>query len=342
MNRARVAGGALLALMAGAVAAAPFVAPNDPRTIHADMTYAPPMPPRVFGAGGIRSPFVYPLVVTDRTMRTYVEDTTRPVGIDFFAGGRLASVSGAAWLPLGGDENGRDVLARTLDAGRRSLGVAVTAVLLTLALGTAAGAVAGYAGGRTDAALTSVADLVLVIPVLYAVVTLRAAMPLELSAWTVFWTMAVVMALASWPVPARVVRAVVATERSQGYAEAAYAAGASPLRILHHHIAPAVLPHVAVQGLLLFPAFIFAEATLSYLGLGFAEASWGVMLRTAAGISVMTEAPWMLAPAAAIVATVTAVHLLATDAREATENTGNTGHGEHGAHGAHGAHGKTE
>ena len=156
--------------------------------------------------------------------------------------------------------------------------------------------------------------------------TLRAALPLVLEPSTVFWTLAVVMAAASWPVPARVVRAVVATERSRGYAEAAYAAGATPLRILQHHIAPAVAPHVAVQGLLLFPAFIFAEATLSYLGLGFADnsASWGRMLR-GAGISTMTEAPWLLAPAAAIVVTVTAVHLLAaTEATEATENTGNT------------------
>lgn len=315
MRRARVAGGALLAVMVGAAAAAPVVAPNAPGAIHADMTFAPPMPPRLLGADGLRSPFVYPLRVVNRVERTFVEDTTRPAGIDFFAGGHVATVRDAPWLPLGGDEQGRDVLARTLDGGRRSLGVAATAVLLTLLLGTAAGALAGYAGGRTDAVITGLADFVLVLPVLYAVVTLRAALPLVLTPFTVFWTIAVVMALASWPVPARVVRAVVASERSRGYAEAAYAAGASPLRILHHHIAPAVVPHVAVQGLLLFPAFIFAEATLSFLGLGFAEplASWGVMLKAASGISVMTEAPWLLAPAAAIVVTVTGVHLLAAD-----------------------------
>lgn len=344
MTRTRIAGIALLALIVGASAAAPVLSPNDPYTMHAGMNYAPPMPPRVAGADGVRNPFVYPLRLEVRARsRTFVEDTSQPAAIGFFEGGRLASVRDTPWLPLGGDEQGRDVLARLLDGGRRSLGVAATAVLLTLALGTAAGAIAGYAGGRTDAAITSLADLILVIPVLYAVVTLRAAMPLVLSPSTVFWTMAVVMAAASWPVPARVVRAVVATERSRGYAEAAYAAGASPLRILQHHIAPAVLPHLAVQGLLLFPAFIFAEATLSYIGLGFAIplASWGVMLKQASGISAMTEAPWMLAPAAAIVATVAAVHLVATEATEATGHTANakaTGHTGAAGHTGHAGH----
>ena len=79
------------------------------------------------------------------------------------------------------------------------------------------------------------------------------------------------MALATWPLPARGVRAIVAAERHKAYAEAAYAAGAGPLRILLRHLLPAAAGHIATQGLLLFPAFIFAEATLSFVGLGFAE-----------------------------------------------------------------------
>jgi peptide/nickel transport system permease protein len=313
VTRAQIAGAVLLAAILGAAAAAPALAPNPPDRQHASMAYAPPMPPRVWGAGGIRAPFVYPLRVVDREARTYVEDTSRPVPIDFFGGGRIAAAPAAPWLPLGGDAHGRDVLARLLDGARRSLGVAGAAVLLTLLVGTLAGAIAGYAGGAADTMIISIADVVLVLPVLYAVVTLRAAMPIVLSPAVIFWTMVIVMAAVSWPVPARVVRAVVATERTRGYAEAAYAAGAGPWRILHRHILPAVLPQAALQGLLLFPAFIFAEATLSFLGLGFAEpsASWGLLLKGAAGISMMTEAPWLLAPAAAIVASVTAVHLLA-------------------------------
>jgi peptide/nickel transport system permease protein len=315
VTRTQALGAALLATMLGAAALAPALAPNPPGEQFPGMALAPPMLPRVLGPDGLRRPFIYPIRVTDRLLGTWVEDTSRPVTLAFFSGGRLVSAPGAVWLPLGGDASSRDVLARVLDGARRSLGVAALAVLLTLLLGTLAGALAGYAGGATDTTITSLADFVLVLPVLYAVVTMRAAMPLTLSPTTIFWTLVIVMAAASWPIPARVVRAVVATERSRGYAEAAYAAGAGPWRILHRHVMPAVLPQVALQGLLLFPAFIFAEATLSFLGLGFAEplASWGQMLEEASGISAMTNTPWLLAPAAAIVLTVTAVHLLVAD-----------------------------
>jgi peptide/nickel transport system permease protein len=75
---------------------------------------------------------------------------------------------------------------------------------------------------------------------------------------------------------------------------------------------------MAAQSLLLFPAFIFAEATLSYVGLGFAEpsASWGVMLQDAGRVSAITEAPWLLAPAAAIVLTVLASQMLTSGTGE--------------------------
>lgn len=317
MTRTQILGAALLATVLAATAAAPILATNPPARQHAYLAWAPPMPPRLLADGGLRGPFIYPLRLTDRLSRTYTLDTARPTAIDFFADGRVATAPGATWLPLGADPSGRDVFARLLDGGRRSLGVAATAVLLTLAIGALAGAVAGFAGGRVDAILTAVADFVLVLPVLYAVVTLRAALPLVLDPAAIFWTMVGVMALASWPAPARVVRAIVATERGKGYAEAAYAAGAGPLRILLRHLLPAAAPQVGLQGLLLFPAFIFAEATLSYLGLGFAEptSSWGVMLKDAAAISAMTEAPWLLAPAAVIVITVAAVHLLSADAQ---------------------------
>jgi peptide/nickel transport system permease protein len=315
VTRSQQAGAALVALVIATAAAAPVLTTNPPWRQHAGMAFAPPMPPRIVQDGGISRPFVYPLRLTNRLDRTYVTEADRPVPIAFFTSGRLASTEGTTWLPLGADPLGRDVFARLLDGGRRSLGVAGMAVLLTLAIGALAGAAAGYAGGTLDTLISSVSDFVLVLPVLYAIVTLRAAMPLVLDEATIFWTMVVVMALASWPMPARGVRAIVATERRKGYAEAAYAAGAGPLRILLRHVLPAAAGHIAIQGLLLFPAFIFGEATLSYLGLGFADpsSSWGLMLKDAGGISAMTEAPWLLAPAVAIVITVLGVHLLTAE-----------------------------
>jgi peptide/nickel transport system permease protein len=311
-TRARIAGLALLALVTIGVLAAPVLAPNSSTTQFPDLAYTPPMLPRILDQQGLHRPFVYPWRVTDRLARRFEPDTSRPQVIRFFSGGRLVSTPADPWLLLGADPLGRDVFARVLAGGRLSLGVASVAVLLALALGSVVGALAGFAGGRTDRILTAVSDFAVVLPLVYVVLTLRAAMPLVLDGPAIFWTMAGVMALATWPLPARGVRAIIAAERHQPYAEAAYAAGAGPLRILLRHLLPAAAGHLAIQGLLLFPALIFAEATLSFVGLGFAEptASWGVMLKDAAGVSVMTDAPWLLAPAGAIVITVLGVHLV--------------------------------
>jgi peptide/nickel transport system permease protein len=234
----------------------------------------------------------------------------------FFTRGRLVTTpADQPWLPLGGDPLGRDLFSRLLHGGRLSLGVAAVGVLAALTLGGLAGAAAGFAGGRTDRLLMGLADFTIVLPLIYVVVTLRAAMPLTLETGTLFVTMAGVLALASWPLPARGVRAVIASERQKEYAEAAYAAGGGPLRILLRHLLPAAAGQIATHGMLLFPAFIFAEATLSFVGLGFAEpaSSWGLMLMDAGRVSAIVEAAWLLAPAAAIVVTVFGVRLLIAD-----------------------------
>jgi peptide/nickel transport system permease protein len=309
----RTLGLVLLGGFVAAVIAAPALAPNDPSRQFADHAYAPPMPLRIIHEGRLHRPFFYPTTVADRLERRYTVDRSSPQHISFFVHGRFMSSEGRPWLLLGGDPLGRDVFARVLGAGRLSLGVAAIAVALALAIGSLAGAIAGFAGGTVDRLITAVADFVVVLPMTYAVLTMRGAMPLILDPATVFWLMALVMGIAAWPFPARGVRAIVAAEHRKGYAEAAYAMGETPLRILLRHLLPAAAGHVAVQGLLLFPACIFAEATLSFVGLGFAEptASWGLMLQDAAAISAMTEAPWLLSPVAAIVLTVLASHLVA-------------------------------
>jgi peptide/nickel transport system permease protein len=310
-RRGRRFGAGLLITIAGVAVLAPVLAPSAPDRQYAGFAYAPPMIPRVLHEGQLRAPFVYPLVVRNRLERDFGYDESSPQPLRFFSEGRAVTSPGTPWFPLGADPLGRDVLSRLLVGARLSLAVAALAVLLTVAAGTALGAVAGFAGGPVDRGVMGLADLIVVLPMLSAVVTLRAAMPLVLDTATVLWTMVAVMAVATWPLPARGVRAIVALERRKPYAEAAYALGASPLRILLRHVLPSTTGHLTTQALLLFPAFIFAEATLSYIGLGFAEpqASWGVMLQDAGRVQAMLEAPWLLAPAAAIVITVLAVHV---------------------------------
>jgi peptide/nickel transport system permease protein len=315
-SRSRGAGAALLAAIALVTAAAAYVAPHDPGRQFADLSYAPPMLPRVVDANGRwRRPFVYPLRLADRLERRFSEDRDNPRTIQWFSPGALAQVdeSRGPWLLLGGDALGRDIFARVVRGARLSLGVSIIAAAGALLMGAFAGALAGFSGGWVDDLLMRIADIVLILPAIYVVIVLRAAMPLVLSTSQVFWTLVVVLALAGWPYVARGVRAVVAAERGKEYAEAARAIGAGWWRILLRHLLPASRGFLAVQATLLMPAFILAEATLSFVGFGFAEPtpSWGVMLQGAGQTGTLVEAPWLLAPAAAIVLSVLALYLAA-------------------------------
>jgi len=308
----------LLVLIGLVAVSASALAPNDPARQFQDYEYAPPMRPHVLDdAWSWHWPFAYPVRLVDRLGRRYEEDRSRRIRLAWSPGSGLhaADDSAGPWLLLGGDGVGRDVFARTLEGARLSLGLALFAALGALVIGSLVGALSGFAGGRLDELLMRVADFVMVLPAIYVVLALRSVMPLVLSTARVFWTMAGVLALAAWPYCARGVRAIVAAERRKEYAESARAAGAGRMRILLRHLLPATRGFLAVQGTLLLPAFILAEATLSFVGLGFAEptASWGLMLHEAARSSALSDAPWLLAPAAAIVISVLAVHLAVAD-----------------------------
>jgi peptide/nickel transport system permease protein len=287
-----------LALLALFVLAAPALAPYEPGRQFPGYQYAPPMRPRVVDADGAwHRPFAYAVRLDDPLERRYAEDRSI----------RVSSFSDAhPWFLLGSDPLGRDVLSRLLTGARLSLGMALLAALCALALGSVIGAVAGYAGGWTDAVLMRIADGVMVLPGIYAVLALRGALPLVLSATQVFAALVAVLTLVGWPVVARGVRTILLVERQAEYAEAAKACGAGPWRLMMRHLLPATRGFLGVQATVLVPAFVMAEATLSFVGLGFAQPtpSWGVMLADAAAVRIAADAPWLLAPAASIVATV--------------------------------------
>lgn len=311
----RAVGTGILAILVTAAAAADAIRVNAPEQQFQDFVYAPPMPIRVVDRNGaVTSPFVYPLRLQSRLERTFTEDRDHPMPLRFLSGGRLITLAegdGSPWFPLGTDALGRDVFARLLTGGRLSLGVAFVAAAGALLIGALAGSLAGFLGGRVDDLLMRVADFILALPALYAVLALRAAAPLVLSTSQIFWIMVSVFALVGWPFAARGVRAVIAAERSREYAEAARSIGASSTRLLLRHLLPATRGFLVVQATLLLPAFILAEATLSFTGLGFGEptSSWGVMLQEAGRGRTLADAPWLLAPAAAIAALVFGVNL---------------------------------
>lgn len=306
----------LLGAIALFILAAPAFAPYEPGRQFPGYQYAPPMLPRIVADDGEwHRPFAYAIKAEDPIERRYGED--RATRVTSFGGPQ-------PWFLLGSDALGRDVLSRVLVGAQFSLGIAAIATILSIALGAFVGAVAGYAGGWADTTLMRLADLVIVLPGIYVVLAVRGVLPLVLSTAEVFVALSAVLTLVGWPVVARGVRAILVVSRHAEYAEAARAAGAGPWRVIARHLMPGTIGFLGVQATVLVPAFVMAEATLSFVGLGFAPPtpSWGAMLVDAAAVRIAADAPWLLAPAGAIVSTVFLVH--ATDAfrdrREALQN----------------------
>jgi peptide/nickel transport system permease protein len=253
-------------------------------------------------------------VLEDRLRRTYRDDLSSPVPLRFLRDGRLMSVDQGRGplLIFGADTIGRDVFARLLFGARLSLGVTLAGTVGAMAVGALVGAVAGACGGWLETMLMGVADFMLVLPAVYLVLVLRAALPLSLG-WTTVWiSMAALFAAAGWPRVARGVRGIVATERTRDYAQAARAIGVGPVRFIGH-LLPAARGFLGVELVLLVPAMLIAEVTLSYLGLGFSggTASWGTMLQDITNVPMLADAPWLLAPAAGLFVVVFGLQLVA-------------------------------
>ena len=311
MTPAQRVGRAILVAVALGALLAPWIAPHRAGDQLTDRAYAPPTRVRVHNAAGFHAPFFYPQTLTDRLRRQFGVDTATRVPLVIGRGALLqSSVGDQPLLLLGADSLGRDVFSRVALGARWSLGVTLLGALGALLIGAMFGAFAAVVGGRADAWLMRFADFVLVLPAVYLVLVLRALLPAVLSTADVFLLMALLFALAAWPHVARGVRAIVAVELRRDYAEAARAAGAGRWRVVAH-VLPATRGFLAAEMILLVPALLSAEAAVSYLGLGFPEPtpSWGTMLQEAANVRVLTEAPWMLAPAAALFIVVFALQL---------------------------------
>ena len=297
----------MLAFVAVALVA-PWLAPYEDGRAFREFLHAPPMRPVLTGPG---APGVHPLVLADRLDQRYEPDTSRTVPLPWFG----AAAADTPVFLLGADNFGRDVLSRLFHGARTSMGLALVATLGAVLIGALAGAWAGYYGGWVDESVMRLADFILVLPVIYVVLVLRAVLPLVLPASIVFLLMAVIFVAVGWPFVARGVRAIVAGERDKEYVQAARSLGAGSGRVLTRHLIPACAGYLVVQATLLLPAFILAEATLSFVGLGFPDevATWGTMLIEAANVGALSRFPWTLAPAAAIFAVVLVTNIALAD-----------------------------
>ena len=337
-----VAGGALLVVLYGLSALAPFLAPYSESDIDRDRFFHPPTPLHLRDAGGRwhARPFVYGSV--GGRDQSYEPDRERRHSLRWFVRGapyRLFGVlpsdrhlfgvdaPGRIYL-LGADEAGRDVWTRLLYGSQVSLTVGLVGIAISFSLGLLLGGISGYAGGWVDTVIMRGTELLLSIPGLYLIVALRGVFPLDLPSQQTYLAIVAILAIIGWASLARVIRGMVLSLRQAEYVLAARALGASGLRIIVRHILPNTMSFTIVAATVAVPGYILGEVFLSFLGVGVQPpaASWGNMLIAARSQRVLTSVPWMLlAPGTAIFLTVMAFNFFGDGLRDALDPRRTTG-----------------
>jgi oligopeptide transport system permease protein len=194
--------------------------------------------------------------------------------------------SAAHWL--GTDTLGRDLLVRLLYGGRISLGVGLCATFVALTIGVAYGAVAGYVGGKADALMMRLVDIIYALPFTIFVILLMVFFGRNIV------LLFVAIGAVEWLTMARIVRGQIMALKKMEFIEAARSLGLGNTRIIFRHMIPNVLGPIIVYTTLTIPAVMLLEAFLSFLGLGVQPpmSSWGTLIKD--GAEKMEEFPWLL------------------------------------------------
>jgi peptide/nickel transport system permease protein/oligopeptide transport system permease protein len=252
---------------------------------------------------------------------------------DRISDAQFAAPGAQHWF--GTDVHGRDVFARTVSGARISLLVGVVGAGVSLVFGVLWGALAGYVGGRLDAVLMRLVDVLYSLPSIIFVIVLITTVGEALKQSTFVANspaaagalrvslLFVGLGAVSWLTMARIVRGQVLALRTRAFVEASRALGAGPLRILFRHIIPNIFGVAITYAALTLPAIILYESFLSYLGLGVQPpmASWGTLI--AEGVSQINPIRvywWLIGfPGGVLVATLLALNFIGDGLRDAWE-----------------------
>jgi oligopeptide transport system permease protein len=268
--------------------------------------------------------FVGPFALAKATGRDYDSIPANAAEQKALAPFRAADGAFSWAHPMGTDIAGRDMLARVLVGGRVSLLVGLVATLVSLLIGVTYGAVAGYAGGRTDDVMMRVVDILYSLPYMLIIIVLLAFFGKNnvggSSATGQIVLLFVALGVVSWLNMARIVRGQVLSLKNQDFVLAARATGVSPSKIIFRHLIPNVTGPVIVYATLTVPAVMLQEAFLSFLGLGVQApmTSWGTL--AADGIGNIAIYPWQLIfPGAAMALTLFSLNFLGDGLRDALD-----------------------
>jgi peptide/nickel transport system permease protein len=230
--------------------------------------------------------------------------------------------------PFGTDTIGRDVFARAIYGGQISLLIGVTAVMVSITVGTLFGVISGYYGGMLDALLMRLTEAMLSIPSLLLLLVMAKYFAGKIPTQIIFGrsfsgsviVIVVIIGLTSWMSLTRLIRANVLSLREMEFVSAAKALGATDTHIILRHILPNTVAPIIVATTLGVAAAILSEAYISFLGLGVQPptATWGNMLETARRY--ISEAPWLwVFPGLMIVLTVMSINFVGDGLRDALD-----------------------
>ncbi|MCX4174432.1 MULTISPECIES: ABC transporter permease [Paraburkholderia] len=233
-----------------------------------------------------------------------------PIDSDWSAISLAPTLQNMHWF--GTDELGRDLLARTLQGGRVSLEVGLLGTLVSGLIGVAYGATAGYLGGRVDAVMMRIVDMMYAIPYMLIAILMMTLFG------RAFYLVVLTISAFSWLDMARVVRGQTLSLRSREFIDAARAIGVSSRSIIARHIVPNLFGVVVVYASVTVPNIVLTESVLSFLGLGVQEpmTSWGVLIQD--GAQKLDSMPWLLlCPAVMLCITLYSVNFVGDGLRDA-------------------------
>ncbi|MFI0807799.1 ABC transporter permease [Streptomyces echinatus] len=257
---------------------------------------------------------------------TYASANPNLLNVFSYPAGPNGGMSSDFWFGIE-PQLGRDVFTFLLYAIRTSLGIALAATLLTVFLGVVIGVTAGYLGGKTDYLVGRVIDILLsfpstlffiaFMPVIYG---LFIAPDEDIPTWLRATGLIIVLATFGWASIARLLRGQVLGLREREFVEAAKVTGASPRRIVFKELLPNLWTPIIIQGTLMLPAFVTAEAGLAFLGVGMIDPTpdWGVMIQRGA-MFYTEDITFMLFPGLSMVIFVLAFNLLGDSVRDALD-----------------------